>query len=102
MRGEGNLVVFAGAVAEDEDVDGEGDKYLDETCLPLGFLATTPLSLRGSLVDDPVGFSKWAFCSSCRCCAGDCREGVSGRENAATIIRKGEKSAPSSTFREEH
>lgn len=51
IRGEGNLAVGLAAdeVEEvEEDDEGEGDKYLEETCRPLGFLVTVePLSLRG-------------------------------------------------------
>ena len=62
IRGEGNLVVVLAAfvvAAEEEVEEGEGDKYLEETCLPLGFLAMVePLSLRGGLfVVFIVGFS---------------------------------------------
>ena len=59
IRGEGNLVVVLAAVvaAEEEVEEGEGDKYLEETCLPLGFLVIVePLSLRGGLFV-VVGFS---------------------------------------------
>lgn len=51
IRGEGNLAVGLAAdeVEEvEEDDEGEGDKYLEETCRPLDFLVTVePLSLRG-------------------------------------------------------
>ena len=65
IRGEGNLVVVLAAFVvaaeeeeEEEKVEGEGDKYLEETCLPRGFLGTVkPLSLRGGLFVVVVGFS---------------------------------------------
>lgn len=103
ISGEGNLVVFGCAGVEEEDEeDGEGDKYLDETCFPRGFFETTPLSLRGSLAVDSFGVSGCAFCSNCCLRAGDCREGVGGRENATTIISRWEKFGSFSAFLDKH
>ena len=45
MSGDGHLLDEEDEEVEVEvEVDGEGDMYLEETCLPLGLLATTPLS----------------------------------------------------------
>ena len=47
-KGDGHLreeddVVEVEFDVEEEVEEGEGDMYLDETCLPLGFLGRTPL-----------------------------------------------------------
>lgn len=58
----GLAAVFGVAAAEeDEEGAGEADKYLEETCRPLGFRAGTPLSLRGL---DVAEFSCWVLVPS--------------------------------------
>lgn len=53
-KGDGNLL------DEEEDIgteefEGEGDKYLEETCLDLGFLCLIPLSLSEDNNGDLLG-----------------------------------------------
>ena len=87
-RGDGHLLetVDDDEIDDAEEEEGEGDMYLEETCLDLGLLGPTPLlSLSEGNNGGLLGF-RWA--SSRELILGFCGSIEAAPEIAATIITK--------------